>query len=141
MSGNNINCKIKNKSYIYMNITLVCVSIYVIFFPLFANVLSWISPALVRCPYLRVTGNPCPLCGGTRFLANWREIFHDPTYLFQPFGYMILYVLGSLIFRIIVLRYASKKGEIPRWVILLDIVVNAIAAMLYIVYVVTFFSH
>lgn len=88
------------KNYIYVNITILLLTIYVILFPYVAIILEKIDPRLVQCPYLRATGRPCPLCGGTRYIAGLSTVFKDITYLFNPFGIIVIVIFLETIFRI-----------------------------------------
>lgn len=73
------------RNYIYVNITLIILAIYVIFFPVISLVLEKINPNLTQCVYLKATGKECPLCGGTRYIKNIGTVFSDFTYLFNFF--------------------------------------------------------
>ena len=63
------------------------------------------------CPYLRITGNYCPLCGGTRYISNIYNVFKNPFYLLHPFGIITICVLFEIIFRVFVLvkKLYTKK--------------------------------
>ena len=52
--------------------------------------LSTVHAVIPTCPFLLLTGHPCPFCGGTRsFSAMWRgDVFHAAR----------LYPLGPLLF-------------------------------------------
>ena len=106
------------KNYMYLNITMLLLSIYVIFFPIFAKLMSHISPILTTCVYKKVTGKDCPLCGGTRYIANIKQVFEDPSYILCPFGYMILFVIKRII--------------------IFDIVIHVIVFILFFIYEISF---
>lgn len=127
--------KIKEKSYIYFNIVFLILSIYVILFPIIITLLKAIIPSFGICPYLRITGNPCPLCGGTRYIANIFQIFKNPSYLISPFGVIIICILFEIIFRIWVLikKLYTKK------IIIFDIIYHSIIFIIFITYEITFF--
>ena len=86
-------------------------TIYIILFPIISIPINRIFPQFGICPYLRVTGRPCPLCGGTRYIANLPRVFEDITYLFNPFGIMMIVVIVEAMFRIynIVTRKKEKS--------------------------------
>ena len=109
---NNITKFIK-KNYIYVNISLLILIIYVILFPIISIPLNTAFPQFSICPYLRITGRPCPLCGGTRYIAGLYKVFSDITYLFNPFGIMMLIIVCDGIFRIynIVTRKKEKDTK------------------------------
>ena len=46
-----------------------------------------ISPILTTCVYQNVTGRPCPLCGGTRFISGIKDNLFNLSYYNCPFGY------------------------------------------------------
>ena len=99
------------ENYMYINIVFLILCIYIIFYPFFAQVLEKIFPALLQCPYKEMTGMPCPLCGGTRYIANIGTIFHDITYLFNFFGIFMICVFIEIISRIyIIIRIKRKKN-------------------------------
>lgn len=99
------------KNYIYVNITIFLLAIYVILFPFFAKILEKINPLLVQCPYLRLTGKPCPLCGGTRYISGLTNVFTDITYLFRPFGIIMIAALCQFLFRIYnLISYKKEKS-------------------------------
>ena len=99
------------ENYMYINIVFLILCIYIIFFPFFAQLLENIFPALLQCPYKEITGKPCPLCGGTRYIANIGTIFHDITYLFNFFGIFMICVFIEIISRIyIIIRIKRKKN-------------------------------
>ncbi|MDD3303857.1 MAG: DUF2752 domain-containing protein [Clostridia bacterium] len=129
----------KIKNYIYVNITMLLLSLYVIFFPFFAKLLSLISPTLTTCTYKKMMGKDCPLCGGTRYIANLSKVVEDPTYLIHPFGFMILFVLFELIFRI-VLMIKIKKNTVKniKSVVLFDIIIHIIAFISFVIYEIVF---
>ena len=99
------------ENYMYINIVFLILCIYIIFFPFFAQLLENIFPALLQCPYKEITGKPCPLCGGTRYIANIGTVFHDITYLFNFFGIFMICVFIEIISRIyIIIRIKRKKN-------------------------------
>ncbi|MGH7868969.1 MAG: DUF2752 domain-containing protein [Candidatus Dormibacteraceae bacterium] len=60
--------------------------------------------ALPTCPFLQLTGHPCPLCGGTRsFALLWRG---DLTHAFQ------LYPLGPLLFGLTIAAVGVLLGGV-----------------------------
>lgn len=107
--------KFLKKNYIYVNITFLILTIYVILFPIISNPINQIFPSLSICPYLRLTGRPCPLCGGTRYIAHFYKVFTDITYLFHPFGVMMIVIICEFFFRIYNLITRKKEKSI-KWV-------------------------
>lgn len=119
------------KNYIYVNITMLLLSIYVIFFPVFAKLMSKISPMLTTCIYKQITGKNCPFCGGTRYIANIKEAFSNVSYLFCPFGYMIMFIIFEFLFRIfVIIRIRQIKEKNLKSIVLFDIIIHLIAVVL-----------
>lgn len=127
----------KIKNYMYLNITFLLLSIYVIFFPFFAKALNLISPNLTKCPYNHLTGSACPLCGGTRYIKNLGTVFNDITYLFNFFGIVILCVIFEICFRIFVI-YKLKKNKYSRKIVVFDIIWHIILTVSFFTYEILF---
>ena len=110
--GNLVVFTIK-KNYIYFNVTLLILMIYIILFPIISIPINKLIPGFSVCPYLRITGRPCPLCGGTRYIANFTRVFKDITYLFHPFGIIMIVIACETIFRIynIINRKIEKSNK------------------------------
>lgn len=99
------------KNYVFINITILIFIIYIILFPLISIPLNQIIPQLSVCPYLKLTGKPCPLCGGTRYIANLSNVFSDITYLFHPFGVIVIILLCDMLFRgLNIITYKKEKS-------------------------------
>ena len=134
----------KYKNYIYFNITLLVLSIYVIFFPLISIPIKNVFPSFGICPYLAMTGKPCPLCGGTRYFANIAQIFSDWTYILNPFGVLALFLIFELFFRIFAIIYVRKnikanKLEKNKKIVIIDFTILSLALICFIVYEIIFF--
>lgn len=121
------------KNYMYISITGWILSIYVILFPIISEILGKISGELNKCVFLKTTGKPCPLCGGTRYIKNIGHVFQDITYLANPFGVIILCVIFEIFFRIYCL-YCIKKGKNLKKLITFDIIVHSIMAISFFLY-------
>lgn len=121
------------KNYKTINITILCICIYFLFiYPLISTILEKFFPSLTKCSYLQLTGKPCPLCGGTRFLRNIKNVFYDTTYVFNFFGLIILIFIIETIFRIINI----KRKENRRKVIGFDIIIHCLLFICYLIYVI-----
>ena len=108
----NMNKIIKfiKKNYIYINVAFLMLAIYIVLFPLISIPIKNVFPQFGECTYLRVTGEPCPLCGGTRYIQNLPSRITDIEYLLQPFGIIIFFIFVEIIFRIInILRIKKEK--------------------------------
>ena len=124
--------EIIKKNYIYINITILLLLIYVILFPLISDFLAPIFPNLFDCVYLKTTGKPCPLCGGTRYIKNLYKVTEDITYLFNPFGIMVLFIVFETIYR--VYNIMTLKKEKSMKYIKIDIIIHTIALICFFIY-------
>ena len=124
------------KEYKKVNVTLLGICIYFLCFPMISKVLEEISPALTKCPYLSMTGKPCPLCGGTRFLKNIGNVFNDISYVFNFFGALILVLIIEIVFRTI--NIFKKKYN--KKLIVIDIIAHIILFILYTGYEIWFIT-
>lgn len=128
------------KNYIYINITLLLLSIYVIFFPMISEIIQKIIPQFGKCPYLMITGKNCPLCGGTRYIKNLPEALNDITYLLNPFGIIIIAVMIEIIFRSInIIKCKNTKQKSLEKTIKFDIILHSIEIIGLILYEILFF--
>ena len=119
------------KNYKTINIVILCINIYLLFIlPLVSGLLERISPALTKCSYLQITGKPCPLCGGTRFLRNIGNAFSDISYLFNIFGFILLLLVIEMIFRIINLKKKKYNDSFIKF----DIILHCLLLISYILY-------
>lgn len=127
-----------NRNYMYLNKTMLGLAIYVIFFPFIASIVEKIKPEILVCPYLKMTGNPCPLCGGTRYFRGLSKALIDPSYLLNPFGVMAIVVLLEIPFRIFMIN-RIKKEKLTKELFIVDIVIHTIIFVSFILYEILFF--
>lgn len=125
------------KNYMYISITFLLLAVYVILFPIISKGLEQISPQLTQCQYKRITGKDCPLCGGTRYMRGLGTVFSDITYLFHPFGYMMIGIAFELFFRIYCI-YSIKKKKNLKKIIIFDIIIHLIIVVMFFTYEITF---
>lgn len=133
--------KFKRKNYMYICITFFVISIYVIFFPVVAKTLNIISPKLTTCVYKSITGNPCPLCGGTRYIAGLKNVFNNPSYLLHPFGFMIFFILFEIFFRFFCFYKIKKDNKSLKNLIVFDIILHFIVFILFVSYEIYFIVY
>ena len=131
---NNILNYIK-KNYKILNILFLLLSIYVILFPIISIPIKNAFPQFGKCTYLRITGNPCPLCGGTRYIQNLPQVFKNPSYLLHPFGAIVLFVVFEFVFRI----YNLMKKNTNIKLIKIDILIHIIAILMFFTYEIMYF--
>lgn len=120
------------KNYIYVNITILLFCIYVILFPIIAIPIKAIFPTFNECTYLRVTGKPCPLCGGTRYIQNLPKVFTDIAYLCHPFGIIMLFLLFEIIYR--TYQILTRKKEKTEKQIKIDFCIHLFALLCFSLY-------
>ncbi len=118
------------KNYKIMNILMLCLCIYAFFLPIISKILEKILPGLTRCPFLMITGKPCPLCGGTRFIEGLPNVFKDITYIFNFFGIVIIIILIEFIFRIINLCKKEHSDKLMN----IDIIIHIILVCTFFLY-------
>lgn len=128
--------KLIKKNYIYVNITFILISIYIILFPIIQIPIKKIFPHFNECTYLRITGKPCPLCGGTRYIQNLPKIFEDITYLFNPFGIIMICIFLEIIYR--TYNLITRKKEKTEKYIKVDITVHLIELISFSIYEIIF---
>ena len=110
-------------------------SIYVILFPIIEIPIKHFIPNFNQCPYLKITGKPCPLCGGTRYIKHLPEqVIRNPKYLVHPFGAIVLFTIFEIIFRIY--NLVKKKDSLE--LIKLDVNIHLIAAIAFFSYEIIF---
>lgn len=123
----------------YMAISIICLLLatYVILFPMISDFLGKIDIRLTQCPFLRITGKECPLCGGTRYFRNITTAFYDVTYLFKPFGVIFLCVISEIIFRIIGIRKVKKNKDL-NCIVKVDLIIHIIEILIFFIYEFTY---
>lgn len=125
------------RNYKIINIVILCICILILLLPIVLQMLEYISPVFVKCPYLQLTGKPCPLCGGTRFIKNIGNAIDDLTYFLSFFGIIIIIVILEIIFRTINIM----KKEYKESVIRIDIILHIIIFIIYISYEIWFIIY
>lgn len=125
------------KNYKIINIVILCICILILLLPIVLQMLEHISPVFVKCPYLQLTGKPCPLCGGTRFIKNIGNAIDDLSYFLNFFGIIIIIVILEIIFRTINII----KKEYKKSVIRIDIILHIIIFITYTSYEILFIMH
>ncbi len=129
--------KFMEKNYMAITMTVLLLAVYVIFFPFIAKGLELISPEITQCTYKKITGNNCPLCGGTRYMRGLGQVFTNPGYLWHPFGFMMFGVAFEFFFRLYCL-YAIKKKKNLRNIIIFDIITTSIIIVAFYTYNILF---
>ena len=125
------------KNYKIINIVILCICILILLLPIVLQILEQISPVFVKCPYLQLTGKPCPLCGGTRFIKNIGNAINDLSYFLNFFGIIIIIVILEIIFRTINIIKKKYKES----VIKIDIILHIIIFITYVSYEIWFIKY
>ena len=123
------------ENYKAINIVFLVLSCYVILFPIIILPMKNLVPQFGECAFLKMTGHPCPLCGGTRYIANLPNNFTNIEYLIHPFGAMISFIIFEFFFRI----YNLVKCKNSLKLIKIDIIIHVIAIILFYIYEILFF--
>ena len=126
--------KFIQKNYKTLCVVFLLLAVFVILFPLIAKLIQLVIPQYGICPYLTITGKPCPLCGGTRYIENLPQAISNPSYLLHPFGAMMITILLELIYRIIAL---IKKWD-NYYLVAVDFIIHIIITILFYTYIITF---
>lgn len=126
------------KHYMAINILMLGLAIYIILFPIISIPIKKVVPSFGICPYLQMTGQPCPLCGGTRYFANIFEAFQDIRYLWNPFGIMAIIILLEIIFRVKNI-IDIKKGRNYQKTIKIDIITTSGIIIAFFLYEILYF--
>lgn len=121
-------------NYKIINITALFLGIYVLTFPIILSILEKNIIGITKCPYLMLTGKPCPLCGGTRFIKNIGHSINDLSYFLNFFGVIIIIVVLEIVFRIINILKNEHKDNIIK----LDVFVHILIFISYIIYEIWF---
>lgn len=120
--------------YKIINIVILCICILILLLPKVLQILEYVSPVFVKCPYLQLTGKPCPLCGGTRFIKNIGSAINNLSYFLNFFGIIIIIIAMEIVFRTInVIKKQYKES-----VIKIDIILHIIIFIIYILYEIWF---
>lgn len=138
MKNTNTNFNKIKKIYLNFNYTILFLAIYIVCFPIVGKLLGLISPYFTKCIYKEITGNPCPLCGGTRYIANLKNAIKDPSILLHPFGFIMIFVFINLIFRIWCIRYIKKDGKNIKKIMIYDALVLVLVAIIFFTYEILF---
>ena len=123
------------KNYKAVNIVFLVLSCYVILFPIISMPMLYVFPDLAICPFLRMTGRPCPLCGGTRYIVGIPQNLTNIKYFLHPFSAMIAFIIFEFIFRIY--NLIKKKNSLK--LVKIDIIIHIIAIILFFTYEILFF--
>lgn len=123
--------------YKIINIVILCICILILWLPKVLQILEYVSPVFVKCPYLQLTGKPCPLCGGTRFIKNIGSAINNPSYFLNFFGVIIIIIIMEIIFRTINII----KKEYKESVIKIDIILHIIIFITYVSYEIWFIKY
>lgn len=132
------NVESYKKIYLNFNYTILFFAIYIISYPIVSKIIGIFFPFLSKCIYKELTGRPCPLCGGTRYIANLKNVFSDPSIILQPFGIIMLFVFFNLIFRIWCIYYIKKDGKNIKNIIISDFILLLTVVIVFFTYEILF---
>jgi len=127
-----------NHNKIYTNINKVMVGIFIYFMslPIISPIMSRLFPSFWVCPYLEITGKPCPFCGITR---DFDSLFHLQFQFINPLSiFMFCFVIFELIFRIVLLLKVKKY---QKKLALFDILIHTLILGCIAIYVIVWLVH
>ncbi len=136
----NYKKNVQNYKQVYLNFnyTILFFAIYIISYPIVSKIIGMFFPFLNKCIYKELTKKPCPLCGGTRYIANLKNIFSDPSILLHPFGIIMLFVFFNLLFRIWCIYYIKKDGKNIKNIIVADFILLLTVIIIFFTYEILF---
>ncbi|WP_294502121.1 DUF2752 domain-containing protein [uncultured Victivallis sp.] len=101
------------KRYRILNWTVFGLLCYIAALPVIARGMRFLFPAVWKCSYRSMTGNPCPFCGTTRDLAKlWRGEFD---FLNPVTPYLAAFLLAEFAWRIVLLLCRKSSQHLPWW--------------------------
>lgn len=124
------------KIYKIINITLLLICVYLIFFPLFSIFLEKFIPSLNVCVYKEVTGQNCPLYGATRFFSHILKDGFNLSEFSSPFFFMFIGVLIDFVTRCFLL---SHSKIVTTTTIIIDLFWHLFLVSAYFTYIFTYF--
>lgn len=128
------------EKYKSFNITIILLTLLFILVPFLAFITKSIIPNtydLLRCPYYKLTGNPCPFCGIT---TDFKNFLFGNLFVYK---YNILSVplflsgIFELFFRMTLIKHSNKTNC---KLIHKDILLHSILLSILTLYIVLFFS-
>ncbi len=109
--------------------------IYIFCLPIVSKLLEFIFPGLTYCPFLAMTGKPCPLCGGTRFIKGIPKHLNDGRYFLNVFSIFLIVILIDFVFRIINICKKEYKEKSVKKDFIIHIVLLGLFFLYEIIYV------
>ena len=103
--------------------------------PFWTNLLNYLIPGITFCPYLAMTGRPCPFCGMTRYMNDiWTNGIHAEAAANPIFLILSSFLVVQIIFRIAAVYIGNKKQVI--WT---DCILSGMMALAGVSYIVLYF--
>lgn len=129
--------KILKRNYKIISLIILAFCIYFFILPFLAPLMEKIAPNLWTCPFLNVTGKPCPICGITRDIGNIYKL--DMNYVGLISLVLFMLVILETAARVIIITFISslrKKSLIN--IIRIDVVYHTLLVIMASVYVIMF---
>ena len=119
--------------YFYMNYAIAGYILYILLLPFISPVMQKLLPDLWQCAFLRITGQPCPLCGFTRDLTSFFK--GDSAALINPASiFIIFFVILNFIYRASVIAFFKKiPNRIQKIAAYTDIFIHAALLILLVI--------
>lgn len=127
------------EKYKNFNITIILLTLLFILIPFLTFITKSLIPNsydLLRCPYYKLTGNPCPFCGITTDFKNFllgKLFVHKYNIMSTP---LFFYGIFELFFRMVLIKHSDK---INYKLIYKDILIHSIVLLVLILYIILFF--
>lgn len=127
---------VKKTAVIYRTISIVILAVCIYFFllPVISPLMEKLIPNIWTCPFLKLTGTPCPFCGITRGLEN--------IYSFSMGNASTITLLAALMvvtetaFRIMIVTFMrSMRGKTMENLIVTDVICHLLLVISVTIYV------
>ena len=99
-------------SAVYRTVSIVILAVCIYFFllPVISPFMERMLPEIWTCPFLRITGNPCPFCGITRGMGSIYSLDIGSASTIALMAALI--AVSETAFRILIVTFAgSMKGR------------------------------
>jgi len=131
--------------YKVINGVIILYILTIILLPLFNEIVFSTNTQIWQCPYLRITGKPCPFCGITRdiksimcFIAS---LGNDNIYLLNKISLpLLLTIFIEVIIRFFILIKLSNI-KVPYSLIIVDIIIHSFLLITLFMYIIIFFYN
>ena len=126
-------------SAVYRTVSIVILAVCIYFFllPVISPLMERLLPKIWTCPFLRITGNPCPFCGITRGMGSIYSLDIGSASTTALMAALI--AVSETAFRILIVTFAgSMKGRTIENIIMIDIICHLLLVISVTIYVIIY---